>query len=62
MIMSLEQAAEYLSIKPMSLRALARDGKLPAAKIGRAWRFNKNDIDDFLRSQYQVKQEEKMPQ
>lgn len=58
MIMSLEQASEYLNIKPMSLRALARDGKIPAGKVGRAWRFNRNDIDEFLRKQYQVKQEE----
>ena len=52
--MSIEQAAEYLNIKPMSLRALARDGKIPAGKIGRTWRFSRNDINEFLRSQYKV--------
>ena len=55
--MSVEQAAEYLNIKPMSLRALAREGKVPAGKIGRTWRFCKKDIDEFLRAQYRVKGE-----
>jgi excisionase family DNA binding protein len=61
MIMSVEQASAYLHIRPMSLRALARDGKIPAGKFGRVWRFNKEDLDNFLRQQYQVKQEEKTP-
>lgn len=60
MIMSVKQAAEYLRVTTTGLRALARDGKIPAAKIGRAWRFHRDDIDAFMRQQYQqVKQEEK---
>lgn len=51
-MMSIFEAAEYLGISVFSLRKLARDKKIPSGKVGRQWRFRKDDLDDFLRSQY----------
>lgn len=42
--------ARYLRIQPATVRALTRRGKLPAIKIGKAWRFDPIKIrgGDFL--------------
>ena len=51
-MMSILEAAEYLGISVFSLRKLAREKRIPAGKVGRQWRFRKDDLDQFLRSQY----------
>lgn len=52
-MMSIFEAAEYLGISAFSLRKLARERRIPGGKIGRQWRFRKEDLDAFLKSQYQ---------
>jgi len=39
-LMTLQQASEFLQIDPDTLRALTRQGRIPAMKIGRQWRFD----------------------
>ncbi len=51
-MMTLFEAAVYLSLKPASVRRLARDKQIPAGKIGRMWRFNKAHLDEFLHKQF----------
>jgi excisionase family DNA binding protein len=51
--MSIFEAAEYLGISAFSLRKLARERRIPSGKIGRLWRFRKEDLDAFLRDQYE---------
>jgi len=51
-MMSINDAAEYLGISIFSLRKLAREKRIPAGKVGRQWRFHKDDLDSFLRNQY----------
>lgn len=51
-MMSIFEAAEYLGISVFSLRKLARLRKIPSGKVGRQWRFRKEDLDEFLRNQY----------
>jgi excisionase family DNA binding protein len=51
-MMSIFEAAKYLGISVFSLRKLAREKRLPAGKVGRQWRFHKEDLDAFLRVQY----------
>jgi excisionase family DNA binding protein len=51
-MMSIFEAAEYLGVSVFSLRKLAREKKIPAGKVGRQWRFRKDDLDSFIRSQY----------
>jgi hypothetical protein len=57
MLIPIEDAAQYLGISSESVRYLARHGRIPAAKVGRAWRFHKQDLDSFIRSQYSEKKD-----
>ena len=53
-IMSIADASKFLGVSVHSVRHLARNGQLPAAKIGRCWRFYKEDLESFIRSQYRT--------
>lgn len=50
--MNVEQAAQYVGLSAYTVRRLAKDGDLPAAKIGRSYRFKRDDIDSYVRNQY----------
>ncbi len=47
-IMTTQEVAEYLRTSVETIKRMARRGALPAAKLGRNWRFRKTDIDDWL--------------
>lgn len=51
-LMDVAEAAEYVGLSTFTVRRLAKQGSLPAAKIGRAYRFKRDDIDSYLRTQY----------
>jgi excisionase family DNA binding protein len=44
-IMTLEEVAAYLKLKPQTIYTWAQEKKIPAAKIGKEWRFKKSIID-----------------
>ena len=50
-ILTLEELHSYLKIPKPTLYALAQAGRIPAAKIGKHWRFRKGDIDEWLNGQ-----------
>jgi len=47
---SLKQVSIYLGLSSKTLYNWAWAGKIPAHKCGRVWRFDKNEIEDFVRS------------
>jgi len=47
---TVEEVAEALKLHPYTIRRLCREGKIPAFKFGGQWRFDKNEIDAFIRS------------
>lgn len=48
---SLEDAAEYLNIKPVTLRKWIKQKKdLPAHQIGRLWKFKRSELDEWINS------------
>ena len=48
---SLEDAAEYLDIKPVTLRKWIRNKKdLPAHQIGKLWKFKRSELDEWVNS------------
>ena len=47
-IMTLEEVAKYLKLKPQTIYTWVQDGKIPAAKLGKEWRFRKSIIDRWL--------------
>jgi|WetSurMetagenome_2_1015567.scaffolds.fasta_scaffold1425051_2 excisionase family DNA binding protein len=48
-IMTTKEVAEYLNIHPLTVNKYAREGKIPAFKIGTDWRFHKNYIENWIR-------------
>jgi len=50
--MDIKEAATYLGLSVFTVRKLAKNKGLPAAKIGRAYRFIRDDLDSYIRTQY----------
>jgi PTS system nitrogen regulatory IIA component len=46
-IMTLEEVASYLKLKPQTIYTWAQEKKIPAAKLGKEWRFKKSIIDEW---------------
>ena len=53
--LTLEEAAEFLKIHPVTLSVKAASGEVPAAKIGRAWVFLEIDLITHIRSKYKMR-------
>lgn len=47
-IMTLEEVARYLKLKPQTIYTWAQNGKIPAAKLGKEWRFKRSVIDRWF--------------
>jgi len=47
-VLTLEEAANFLRCSPDTVKRRARAGEVPASKIGRAWRFRRADLDQWL--------------
>lgn len=47
-VMTAKQAAEFLQTSRDTLLRRARAGRIPAAKLGREWRFRRSDLDAWL--------------
>jgi excisionase family DNA binding protein len=57
-VMTLDQTAEYLHLHPVTLRNKARKGEIPGTKIGRQWRFLKEQLDAWLRQGEEITPED----
>jgi excisionase family DNA binding protein len=47
-IMTLEEVAAYLRLKPQTIYTWAQEKRIPAAKLGKEWRFRKSIIDEWF--------------
>jgi excisionase family DNA binding protein len=47
-VMNVGEVAQYLRYTEEHVRRLAREGKIPAAKPGRAWRFSRRQILEWI--------------
>ena len=47
-IMTLEEVAKYLKLKPQTIYTWAQNNKIPAAKLGKEWRFRRSVIDKWF--------------
>lgn len=48
-VLTAEEAAALLRVSTKTVLALARAGSLPGEKVGRAWRFVRSDVLDYVR-------------
>ena len=49
--LDLRGAAALMNVHPRTVEAMARDGRLPAAKIGRAYVLMERDVLTFIERQ-----------
>jgi excisionase family DNA binding protein len=47
-IMTTRELAEYLKLHGITVCKYAAQGKIPAIRIGRVWRFDKDAIDRWI--------------
>ena len=47
-ILTVDEAAEYLKIPRSSIYKLAQQGRIPAQKVGRHWRFHRDTLVDWI--------------
>jgi len=49
--LTLTELAAYLKLSKSALYKLAQAGRLPASKVGRTWRFDREAVDEWMRGQ-----------
>ncbi|MCK9595172.1 MAG: helix-turn-helix domain-containing protein [Candidatus Omnitrophica bacterium] len=49
-LMNIEELADYLRIQKQTIYNWLNQGKISGIKVGGVWRFDRKDIDDWLRS------------
>lgn len=47
-IMTVREVAAYLRLSQAKVYRLAKEGSLPVFRIGKAWRFRKDLLDEWL--------------
>lgn len=50
-ILTIKEVSEYLKLAEKTTYRLAAEGKIPAFKVGGAWRFQKSEIDAWIKKQ-----------
>jgi len=48
-VMTTKEVAEYLQIHPLTVHKYAREGKIPAFKIGTDWRYHREMIEKWIK-------------
>lgn len=49
--LTIEELSMYLKIGKTKLYQMAQNGEIPASKIHNQWRFNREEIDDWMKQQ-----------
>jgi excisionase family DNA binding protein len=47
-VLSADEAAEFLSVNPYTVRQKARLGEIPGRKVGKEWRFSRQALLEWL--------------
>lgn len=50
--MTIDELAAYMRVSRFTVYRLAKDRLIPATKIGRQWRFQKEEIDQWVKEQF----------
>ena len=58
-ILTAKEVAEYLNLHPLTVHKYAREGKIPAFKIGTDWRFHKRSIEKWIKEKLAYQSESK---
>jgi excisionase family DNA binding protein len=58
-IMTVHDIALYLRLSEAKVYKLAKEGQLPALRVGKSWRFRKDLIDEWIRRETELALESK---
>ena len=47
-LLSVRDVARYLKLNVQTVYRMAREGRLPATKIGKQWRFSRREIESLI--------------
>ena len=47
-ILNIKEVSDYLKIPVSTIYKLIQDGKIPAIKLGKHWRFMKKDLNNLF--------------
>ena len=50
-ILSTKELAKYLKLTEVTIYKYIKKGKIPACRVGSRWRFDKDQIDELLKSE-----------
>lgn len=48
-VMTVHDVSQYLKLAESTIYRLVRRGELPGRKVGGAWRFSRQEVEDWLR-------------
>jgi excisionase family DNA binding protein len=51
-ILTTKEMADYLRLHEITICKYASEGVIPAVRIGRVWRFDKEEIDNWIRESW----------
>lgn len=54
-VMTVEELADYLKMKVVTIYKHAQEGKLPGFKVGSKWRFKQETIDRWIEKQEKIR-------
>jgi excisionase family DNA binding protein len=47
-LLTVEEVSQYLRISIYTVREMIKDGKLPAVKLGKAYRIKQNEVEKLV--------------
>lgn len=47
-LLNVQEVAEFLQMNAATIYGWAQEGKIPAIKLGRSWRFRRADLEKWL--------------
>ena len=50
-LLTVEEVAEWLAVAERKVMDLARNEELPGFKVGKEWRFSRDEVIEYLESQ-----------
>jgi excisionase family DNA binding protein len=53
-IMTVHEVAEYLRLSEAKVYKMANEGRVPALRMGKTWRFKKELIDEWIRKETEL--------
>ncbi len=57
-MLTIKEVAAYLRFTTTTVYRMAQLGKIPAFRVGRQWRFKKEEVDEWLRQKQSPAQDE----